>query len=190
MSRPYTETIALINGSMNQDSYTRKLLEKVESRIKERGFKSTFIDVREINAPIYVPDAQPPKCIVETEEKLIGADGIVVGSPEYHGSFSGALKNLLDYYNSSHFKDKPIALVTTTGGVKAGTNTMNHLRLVFRNLHGLVIPPQFAISKKEATSELLFDDNMNARLETLVSSLEKEMKKKTLYENYFNNKED
>ncbi|WP_096186765.1 NADPH-dependent FMN reductase [Evansella halocellulosilytica] len=178
------KTIALINGSMNKNSFTRKLLLEIETRIKSRGYHTEFIDVRTLNAPVYDPDIEPPKSVRQASEKLIAADGVVVGSPEYHGSFSGSLKNLLDFFGASEFKQTPIALATTTGGMKSGTNTMNHLRIVFRNLHGIVIPPQFAISQKETTPNLELDENTSLRLDTIIQSLIDEVKKKALLEAY------
>ncbi|PYZ95506.1 FMN-dependent NADH-azoreductase [Alteribacter lacisalsi] len=175
-----TATVAIISGSMNTDSFTRKLLKEVEQRVQGLQMETEFIDVKELALPVYAPDEAPPEVIRTVSEKLREADGIVVGAPEYHGSYTGALKNLLDYLGSGEFEHKPIGLVTTTGGVKSGTNTLNHLRLVFRNLHGLVIPQQFAISQKETDIHISLDDSTSLRLETFIKGLEVEVRKMLL----------
>ncbi|ADU28593.1 NADPH-dependent FMN reductase [Evansella cellulosilytica] len=177
-------TIVMINGSMSSDSFTKKLLENVEDRLNKNGQNTTMIDVRELHLEIYDPDAPFPTQLEPVREQLREADGVIVGAPEYHGSYTGAIKNFLDYLGFKEFEQTPIALLTTTGGLKAGTNTLNHLRLVFRNLHGIVIPQQFAISNKEAPTSLEFDENINARLEAFVNAIQKEVVKKQLYEEW------
>lgn len=168
------------NGSMNDKSLTKRLLENISLRLQNNGASTTLVDLQQLNVPIFTPAMEPPLAIQSLSDKLNLADGIVVGSPEYHGSFTGALKNVLDFLSSHEFADKPIALVTVTGGLKAGTNTLNHLRLVFRNLHGNVIPQQFAISQKETSSHLDMDDTTDLRLEKFVQGLEVEVKKQLL----------
>ncbi|MFA9556615.1 NADPH-dependent FMN reductase [Evansella sp. AB-rgal1] len=175
-------SIAIINGSMNKNSFTKKLLNIISERLQKTGATITFIDVRELQLPVYEPNMELPEQLKEVSQQLIEADGIVVGVPEYHGSYTGAVKNLLDYFGFKEFEKTPIALLTTTGGLKAGTNTLNHLRLVFRNLHGIVIPEQFAICKKETTPDLQLDENYDLRLEKFIQGLETEVKKKILLE--------
>ncbi|MDG5787980.1 NAD(P)H-dependent oxidoreductase [Evansella sp. AB-P1] len=176
------KTVIFINGSMNKKSFTKKLLKNVEERMKKNGTKTIFVDIRELELPVYDPDLELPEILKNISTQLIEADGLVVGVPEYHGSYTGAIKNFLDYFGFQEFEKTPIALLTTTGGLKAGTNTLNHLRLVFRNLHGIVIPQQFAICKKETTNNLDLDDATDLRLEKLVQGLETEVQKKVLFE--------
>ena len=173
--------IAIINGSMSKNSLTKTLLRKIESQLKKNGADTVFIDVQELNLPVYIPEMDPPAVLKKVSEQLIMAEGVVVGSPEYHGSYSGAIKNLLDFLGFKEFQDTPIALVTTTGGAKSGTNTMNHLRLVFRNLHGIVIPQQFAISNKETNPQLDLDESESIRLKKFIQGLETEVEKNIIY---------
>ncbi|MDQ0256098.1 NAD(P)H-dependent FMN reductase [Evansella vedderi] len=176
--------IVLINGSMNNPSFTKKVLKEVEKRLQKNKAKTMFIDIRDLQLPVYDPKAESPKEIIEVSNILKKADGLVVGVPEYHGSYTGAVKNLLDYLGFEEFQQTPIALLATAGGIKSGTNTLNHLRLVFRNLHGHVIPQQFAISKNETNPELELDPSMDLRLEKFIQGLETEVHKKLLFEKW------
>lgn len=46
-------------------------------------------------------------------------------------------------------KGKPVGLLTSTGGLKGGINTLNGLRTVFHSLSAHAIPQQLAVSRKE-----------------------------------------
>ena len=88
-------------------------------------------------------------------ENLRAADGIIIGSPEYHGSFSGILKSALDPIGSEEFEGKMVGLIGVAGGQIGATNTLNHLQTVGRALHPWVIPTQVSIGN----SADAFDSN-------------------------------
>lgn len=77
--------------------------------------------------------------------KLKGAQGIVIATPEYHGSYSGVLKNALDLCGFDEFEGKIVGLVggylffvfngiysLVSGGVMGGLTAINSLRDVSR----------------------------------------------------------
>ena len=68
------------------------------------------------------------------------SDGYVLGSPIYHNSFSGWLKNALDHASSREFGGKAFGLVSH-GGVRS-TQAVDHLRIVVRGVLGTAIPTQ------------------------------------------------
>ena len=49
--------------------------------------------------PIYNPNisSENDKILTYVTREVIKADSFVLASPDYHGSMSGAMKNLLDY---------------------------------------------------------------------------------------------
>jgi FMN reductase len=82
-------------------------------------------------------------------EKLKGlvrsAHGILLGTPEYHGSFSGVLKNALDLMGFEEFEGKMIGLVGVSAGRLGAFDALNTLRNVGRALHAWVVPEQVSI---------------------------------------------
>jgi NAD(P)H-dependent FMN reductase len=69
--------------------------------------------------------------------RLDAADAFVVVTPEYNHSFPAALKAAID----DHFvqwKAKPVAFVSY-GGISGGLRAVEHLRLVFAELHAVTI---------------------------------------------------
>lgn len=63
------------------------------------------------------------------------AQGMIIGSPEYHGGISGALKNAIDWMGFDVFEDKLIGLVCTSGEPMGAVNTLGSLRMIARAVH-------------------------------------------------------
>jgi NAD(P)H-dependent FMN reductase len=85
---------------------------------------------------------------------VTGADALLIGSPEYHGSFSGVLKNALDLLDERHLGGKMVGLVAVAKGDAGAMNTLNHLRHVARWVNAWVLPQQVSIPRAmEAFSE-------------------------------------
>ncbi len=73
------------------------------------------------------------------------AEGVILGTPEYHGSFSGVLKNALDLMGFDEFEGKMIGLVGVSGGRMGAFDALNSLRNIGRALHAWVIPEQTSV---------------------------------------------
>jgi FMN reductase len=70
------------------------------------------------------------------------ASGIILATPNYHGSLSGVLKNALDLMSMREFEGKVVGLIGVSGGRMGGTSTLNTLRAIGRTLHAWVIPSE------------------------------------------------
>ena len=78
------------------------------------------------------------------------ADAIVLTSPEYHGSVSGALKNALDFL-WPQFSGKVVMLAAVSGGpLPAGA--LAHMQGMVRTLHGVLSPEVVGLGR--GTKEL------------------------------------
>lgn len=141
--------IILINGSLNPSSNTKSIIELMSKVLMTEKYTTKVINIGDLDLPLFNPSADSNETISEIWNELFYAKAFIIGSPEYHGGYTGALKNFIDYLNSDIFRNKPIGLLVSTGGIKSGINTLNSLRIVFRNLHAQVIPQQVAISEKE-----------------------------------------
>jgi NAD(P)H-dependent FMN reductase len=73
------------------------------------------------------------------------AHGILLGTPEYHGSFSGVLKNALDLMGYEEFEGKMIGLIGVSAGKTGAFDALTALRSVGRALHAWVVPEQVSI---------------------------------------------
>ena len=113
------------------------------------------------------------------QELATECDAFLVSSPEYHGTMSGAMKNTFDWLYSKHVSGKVFGLMSTLGGAQ-NSNTLNHMRIMLRWIHGWPVPEQLAIGKvKEAFDDngQLIDPDIVERLENLVNSVVETSKK-------------
>jgi azobenzene reductase len=60
-------------------------------------------------------------------------------SPEYHGSYSGALKNAVDYF-TAEFKRKPIGVVAVGSGRFGGINASTEMQQLVLSLGAYPMP--------------------------------------------------
>ncbi len=141
---------------------------------KERGADVEFWDLAERPLPLVGEDGCWTHPNVKAFQSLLEeSDAFLLSSPEYHGTMSGVMKNTLDWMYDKHVGGKVFGLMSTLGGV-TNANTLNHLRISLRWLHGWPVPEQLAIGHvKEAFDDdgALVDSDLHQRLVGLVSSV-------------------
>jgi NAD(P)H-dependent FMN reductase len=71
-------------------------------------------------------------------EEVKDGDGLVLVTPEYHGSISNALKNALDYITQDQVSGKTVLSVSSAGG-SFEVSSLTHLQTIIvpTNLHGI-----------------------------------------------------
>lgn len=141
LKRPF---VLLLSGSTRTPSHTRMLTHAVAEAIELSGGETYHWDARDPLLPIADPAFHKNACDHHDEQvrRLDAlakrADGFVLGSPVYHNSYSGVLKNMLDHLNIPHFRNKPVGLVSHGGD--RSTQAVDHLRVVVRGLNAVATP--------------------------------------------------
>lgn len=139
-----------ISGSLRPGSYTRKAVRIALEGAREAGAETLLLDLREYDLPFSSGNPRErnyPEDVYRLREEIRNADGVILGSPEYHGGMSGVLKNALDLMGFKEFEGKLIGLVGVSGGVMGASNALVSLRNVGRALHAWVIPEQVSIPR-------------------------------------------
>lgn len=139
-----------ICGSLRQVSYTRMALKIALQGAQEAGAQIQLIDLRNYSLVFCAgkeAESDYPLDVFRLRDEVGKAQGIILGTPEYHGGASGVLKNALDLMGFREFEGKMIGLVGVSGGSKGAINALNGLRTVGRTLHAWVVPEQASIPK-------------------------------------------
>lgn len=139
--------ILVVSGSARSGALTRTVLKLAEVLARKRGFDTQFFCAREMRLPIFggLDADNEAQNVQQWRSAVQQCAGLIVGSPEYHGTFSGAFKNLIDHLDFPHIEGKPVGLVAVGGGAKSGISTLNAMRVMFRALHVPVIVEQAAV---------------------------------------------
>ena len=163
-----------ICGSYDLDSANGRMLEIVLRECENLGAETLVWDHGKRPLPLVGAEGSSDDSNVKDfQEMAISADAFVLSSPEYHGTMSGVMKNSLDWLYSKHTSGKVFGLVSTLGG-QTSNNTLNHMRIAARWIHGWVIPEQVAVPHiKSAFDEdgNLQSADINDRVLSISSSL-------------------
>ncbi|MDZ7702123.1 MAG: NAD(P)H-dependent oxidoreductase [Halobacteriales archaeon] len=136
--------VVAVCGSLREASYTRVALERALEAARGVGATAELLDLREFDLPVFDADERDAGDADELTAAIRGADAVLLGTPMYHGSFSSALKNALDYCGFDEFEDTTVGLLAVAGGSFPVT-ALEHLRSVCRSLNAWVLPYQAAV---------------------------------------------
>ncbi|WP_202081095.1 NADPH-dependent FMN reductase, partial [Caldalkalibacillus salinus] len=135
--------ILAITGSMNTESKTKLATDIVVNAAKQEDVQVEHIHLAHFPLPVFDcrdDRATYPENVHTFTRKVDEADGLILASPEYHGSISGALKNALDFIDGRNMEGKVVAILGAAGGGFGATNTVNTLQQICRNLHAWPLP--------------------------------------------------
>lgn len=96
----------------------------------------------------------PARRLVEAIEE---ADGLVVGSPVYKGSYTGLFKHLFDLVDPAALAGKPVAIAATGGGARHALVVEHSFRPLFGFFGALQVPVTVYASDSEFTDGALTD---------------------------------
>lgn len=168
MRRSPKPTVVALCGSLRSESRTRIVLRELLGAAERAGAETRVVDLRAYELPpLYggeseVSDAGHLREILET------ADSLALGTPNYHGSYAGSLKNALDYCGRDEIGGTTVGLVEVAAGDFPGSaNT--HLRQVCRTLHAWTLPTAVAIpdSHSVISDEGIEDEDLEGRTHRL-----------------------
>ncbi len=135
-----------VTGSRRDGSYTRQAIEHALSAAERAGADTDHIDLGSVDLPLYHPDRDDADSgdAAELLARVRAADGVVVGSPNYHSTFSSTFHNFHDYCGYDEYEDTVVGLVVVAGGGTIGS-PLDHLRITMRGVHADVVPEQVGI---------------------------------------------
>ena len=154
--------IPIILGSTRNGRQSPKVARFLAERLRRAGQTETeILDLLEYNFPLLEERlrllSEPPPGLAEFGAKLQRADAILIVTPEYNNGYPGVLKNALDYFGPTEYKNKPFGIATVSAGGFGGQMCLSQLRLITLGLGGFPIPAAFPVSNINSS----FDDEGN-----------------------------
>lgn len=173
--------IVILLGSVRVGRQTYKATQYLQSRLNAvEGVSAQVIDLREWQIPIFEDRwqkmDQPPTQLPNLSETLAQADGLVFASPEYHGSYTGVLKNAVDHYWSEFYR-KPIGVVATGAGRFGGINASTEMQQLALSIGGFPMPYKLLVPNIKHA----FDEEDQPREDWLVDSVSRFVKEYLWY---------
>lgn len=141
-----------IGGSVDANSQSDLVLRAVVSRVADLGADVQTFTGRDLDLPPYHTGAVLPEVATVYVEAIRHADAVVIGSPGYHGTVSGLVKNALDYLEELRTDPRPyldgraVGLIAVAGGWQASVSTLGTLRQIAHALRGWPTPLGLAIN--------------------------------------------
>ena len=169
-------TIEIISGSARKESITRRIafyLQKVLSEKTEH--KVNIIDVRDWEFPptlecVYSSVEHAPDAHKPLAERMFAADAFILVSPEYNGSFSVFLKNLLDHFPKQ--VHKAFGIATGAPGALGGVRAALQLQALVTALFGIASPYMLVtpfVEKKISESGELVDGSFQGMVDSFTT---------------------
>lgn len=137
--------IVSISGTSRPDNYTSLALAVVNDELRKNDIEVIVIDARAISLPF--PGHPDTEDAVQLRSKIKSADGVVLATPEYHGSFCAMVKLIIENLGfPSAFSNKPVALLGVAGGRIGAIKSIEQLRGVCAHTGAIVIPNAISIA--------------------------------------------
>ena len=124
-------------GSPRAESTSAAFVHRVVSAASGRGAETGLVDLRREPLPLFEPGAPRSAATERVWEAVRWADVLVLGTPDYHGGPSGALKNFLDHF-WREFGGKLFGVVVASN--EKGLTVQDHLRTSIRQCYAWALP--------------------------------------------------
>lgn len=168
MARPLR--VLAVVGSLNRASSTRHVVQHVARQLRTLGCEVDVLDLLEEPLALFNPDSAHALQGFETLKRRVEqADVYLLGTPDYHGSISSALKNFLDHF-WHEFAGKLIATIVASH--EKGLTVTDQLRTVARQCYAWSMPygVSFADVMDIKDGEII-SDGFRKRLDMMVHDI-------------------
>ncbi len=131
-----------VSGSLRKASYNTALLKAV-AEIAAPDIEIEIADISDI--PLYNGDVEAegiPASVEAFAADILGADALLIVTPEYNAGIPGVLKNALDWASRVRpnvFDGKPTAMMGTSPGKLGTVRAQMQLRNQMANLNAQVV---------------------------------------------------
>ena len=149
-----TLNIVAIQGSVRPGSYTAKALAVVVDELRRRpDVHCDVIDPAELH--LAFPGRGDSGDAEALGQRVRDATGVILSTPEYHGSFSSVVKLVIENLGfPSALAGKPVALLGVAAGQIGAIKSLEQLRSVCSHVGAIVLPGPVSVANVRG----LFDE--------------------------------
>ena len=166
----FQPTILGISGSLSVPSRTAALVRAIVDRLNPRG-DSRLIDLAS-DAPVLfatLPKGDRSDRAREIIDAVESADLLVVGSPVYRASYTGALKHLFDLVDYRSLESTPVLVCATGGTPLHGLMPDHQFRPLFAFFKALVLPTSVYALESDFAGFALRSPEISERIDRAVA---------------------
>ena len=169
MSTPSLRVL-VVSGSPGQPSATRAVLQIIADRLTTAGAQVDLLDLAETPLPHFHPESSSKTAdFAALKARVDLADVLLLGTPDYHGSYSGTLKNFLDHF-WQEFAGKLFG--TVVASYDKGLTATDHLRTVARQCYAWSMPYAVTFADKADVKDgQIINDAFRQRVEMFARDL-------------------
>jgi NAD(P)H-dependent FMN reductase len=145
----------------------------LQDQLQKTEHEVGIIDVREHELPpiqsVFTSVNATPVQFRPLAERMFEADAFILVSPEYNGSYTPALKNLLDHFPKQ--QHKPFGIATASPGALGGIRAAMQLQQLIFGLFGIGSPHMLitpGIDKKINEEGELIDDSFRKSVDNFI----------------------
>src|SRR6059036_1548314 len=166
MAQPSLNLLAVV-GSLNRTSTTRLVVNHVAEQLKAAGSAVDLLDLLDEPLALFNPDcAHEAEGFSHLRARVEQADVYILGTPDYHGSISSAMKNFLDHF-WHEFAGK--LFVTIVASHEKGLTVTDQLRTVARQCYAWTLPYGVSFADNEdVNAGQIVSDALKKRLDMFV----------------------
>lgn len=159
--------VLIVIGSLGKKSVTRTVLLQVADELRAAGCAVDVLDLLAEPLPLFNPDhAYSAPGYAALKARVEKADVLLLGTPDYHGSISSALKNFLDHF-WQEFAGKLFA--TLVASHEKGLTVTDQLRTVARQCYAWSLPYGVSFVEREDVKDgQIVNESFRQRLTMLV----------------------
>ena len=150
--------ITIISATNREGSMTAKLAAFYSHLLSQINFENQIMDLCDLPKDFIFSNfngSSTPIFMNLINRYIDKADKFIILSPEYHGSYPGILKCLIDCISSEIIKSKKVALVGVSSGRGGNLRGVEHLTSIFHHLQAEV----FSMKTKFSDIDRLFNSS-------------------------------
>jgi FMN reductase len=169
MSAPSLNVLA-VAGSLNRASATRTVINLIAGQLTAAGARVDMLDLQNEPLALFNPDSSHThENFPRLKQRVEQADVYLLGTPDYHGSMSGAMKNFLDHF-WQEFAGKLFATVVASH--EKGLTVTDQLRTVARQCYAWSMPYGLSfVDKTDVQDGRILSEPFRQRVEMFVRDL-------------------